>query len=488
MRAALRSEPVRTRRLARDLTCWMVLGCFVLTAPVSFWGYRTVVARAEQKLAGEAAVFAESLADALLLHIWNLDDSAIAVYFRSYPVPDPMVYIQIKTQYGDPIYDYTLSFEKRVERYRRMLVYGDEEIGVIELGLSREEIDADRLHMAKLTFLMALSLAVSIGVLSAVLIRILLGNSLARLIRQLQAVARGDYRSTMPVHHYREIDEINHELNLMVTRIADSTGRLQAEVDERRRAEQALQRMTDHLEELVDRRTAQLRDVNQALMAESMQRRRVQQDIIEISNREQRRIGQDLHDSLCQELAGVAYLADSLQRNLAAKKAPDQGLASQIAALLRESVSHTRRIAKGLNPVGLDAEGLSQALLETAENTQRMFQVDCAFSCRGDGNIFHNSTAIHLYHITREAVHNAIRHGQAKHVSIELETDNAEGRLSIRDDGSGFPIGAPESGGMGLHTMSYRAEMIGGRLLVENAVGGGTVVSVTFDNAAPETK
>lgn len=243
------------------------------------------------------------------------------------------------------------------------------------------------------------------------------------MIRQLRAIADGNYNVRLLPHRYSEIDAIHAEVNLMAEQIAGATATLQSEIDERKRAEQALQRMTENLETLVGSRTAQLQAVNKELLREISTRKRIQREILEISNSEQRRIGQDLHDSVCQELAGIAYLTGSLVRNLTAKGFPDATLAQQIAALLRESVFHTQRVAKGLSPVGLETDGLVLALKSIAEDTTKFFHVECSTSCIGSGVIYSNDAAIHLFYITKEAIHNAIRHGKATKIDILLTTE-----------------------------------------------------------------
>ncbi len=276
----------------------------------------------------------------------------------------------------------------------------------------------------------------------------------------------------------------------MASRIATSTAALHAEIDERVRVERALKSMSEHLETLVDRRTSQLKEINEELVRESDRRKRIEREIIEISSREQRRIGQDLHDSICQELAGIAYLAGSLERNLRTKGASDAGMAKQVASLLLESVSHIRRVAKGLNPVELEANGLVMALKSIAADMEEIFHIRCSFTCVGDGIIHNNDIAIHLFHITREAIHNAVRHGKASVIDIRLVTEQESGSIIIGDNGTGFDPLWKSGKGMGLNTMMYRMEIIGGKLDIQSGIQAGTTVTASFDNRAardPET-
>ena len=472
--------------MARDLTIWLVAGCLTLSAPVAFWGYRTVVNKAEAGLREKAASLCSSLSVVLHRQIWNLDTAGIEAHFRARACqfPDGLAFIHITTQYGDPIFDYAVPSRSGVVTHRETLFNGDEEIGVIEVGLSRAGIEEYRRQAATLALTLAVLVTITIGILSAILVRLLLGRPLDILIRQLRAVADGNYNGRLPPHRYREVDAINAEVNLMAGRIATSTAALHAEINERARIECALKSMSEHLETLVDHRTSQLRETNDELVRESARRKRIEREIIEISNREQRRIGQDLHDSLCQELAGIAYLAGSLERNLRTKGSPDAGMAQQVASLLLESVSHVRRVAKGLNPVDLETNGLVMALKGIADDMEEIFHIRCNFTCTGDGIIHSNEIAVHLFHITREAIHNAIRHGHASVIDIRLVTEHESGSIVISDNGSGFVPHQQSGEGMGLNTMMYRMEIIGGKLDIQSGIHSGTTVTASFENSA----
>ena len=470
--------------VARDLTLCFVIGYLITAAPIAFFGYRRAILDAETELRSQAVELCSKLTNVLREHVWNLDDGAIASYFHSCPLPDDLVYIRVSTQYGDPIANLTFSSESDVETHRAPIVYSGETIGSIDVAFSRVAIDAHRGRVAMLTISLCLLLILATGLLAAILIRLFLGRSFAELLRQLKSIAGGDYDARLAPHHYREVDEINSAVNEMAGQIAESTARLQDEIEERREAERELQVMQVNLETLVNRRTAQLRETNEQLLNESRRRKRVEQEILDISTREQQRIGQDLHDALGQQLAGIAFLTASLERNLAAKGYSEAPMAQQIASLLRDAVSHTRDIAKGLSPVDVEADGLAMALQDIANKTAELFEMKCHFDCSGEGRIHSGHIAMHLFHITQEAVHNAIRHGKATEIDIRLATDHRLGSLSVSDNGSGFtpPREPGESQGLGLHTMAYRADMVGGKLDIRSAPGYGTTVTATFIN------
>jgi len=197
---------------------------------------------------------------------------------------------------------------------------------------------------------------------------------------------------------------------------------------------------------------------------------------LEISEREQRRIGQDLHDGLCQHLAGVEMLAQVLAQKLAKKSQNGSARAVEIAKAVRESISQTRLLARGLSPVTLESEGLMSALAELALNTEKIFRVRCTFDCPVVVKFDDHAAATHLFRIAQEAVSNAIKHGKAKNLSIQLREDASHLRLRVNDDGVGFLENFSTSSGMGLRIMQSRIGMVGGTVTIERQPAGGTSV------------
>jgi PAS domain S-box-containing protein len=207
------------------------------------------------------------------------------------------------------------------------------------------------------------------------------------------------------------------------------------------------------------------------------ERRRLEQEILQISDMEQRRIGQDLHDGLCQHLAATELMGEILEQKVARKSKEDARRVAEITRQVREAISQTRLLARGLSPVVLESQGLMSALEELCDYTQRMFRTACDFRCPTPVLIEDHTAATHLYRIAQEAVSNAIRHGKARHITIVLEQPADRITLRIQDDGSGLPEDLGKAKGMGLRIMQYRAAMIGGFLTIERAAGGGTRVS-----------
>lgn len=221
---------------------------------------------------------------------------------------------------------------------------------------------------------------------------------------------------------------------------------------------------------------ARLQAARQRAEQSEAEARLLEQKILDISDDERRRIGQDLHDGLGQHLTGVAFLSKALQQRLASKSLAEAGDATRIAALVTESIGQTRALAKGLSPVGLEDGGLISALSQLASSTSSVFGIDCMVDCADEIEIPDLAVATHLYRIAQEAVNNAVRHGKAQHIVIRLAALQQQVRLSIDDNGSGMPSRV-DNGGMGLQIMHFRARMIGGNLEVLGRGAGGTCVS-----------
>jgi len=214
-------------------------------------------------------------------------------------------------------------------------------------------------------------------------------------------------------------------------------------------------------------------------------RKQLERELLEISDREQRRIGHDLHDGLCQHLAGIEMMAQVLGKRLEAKNKDAATRAENISRLVRDAIVQTRALSRGLSPVMLEVEGLASALHEHALNMERIFGVHCTFDYDSPVPVPVPAMATHLFRLAQEAVSNAIKHGKATAISIHLKADPGWIYLGISDNGSGFDLTAPAgANGMGLRIMKYRAGMIGGTLTIESNPQGGMIVMCTAPNPA----
>ncbi len=211
--------------------------------------------------------------------------------------------------------------------------------------------------------------------------------------------------------------------------------------------------------------------------------KRLEKAILEISAREQARIGQDLHDGLGQQLTGIAFMSKVLEQNLSDKSLEEAKEAAKIVGRVNQAISRTRELSRGLLPVGPDPKGLISALEQWSSEVEELFGVTCIFSCQDPILIHDESLATHLYRITQEAVNNAIKHGRPEQICIVLGKAGDGISLSITDNGEGLPE-APSNAGMGLRIMNYRAKMIGGTLQVRRHPKRGTVVSCLLQSGA----
>ena len=211
--------------------------------------------------------------------------------------------------------------------------------------------------------------------------------------------------------------------------------------------------------------------------------RRLEKEVMNIADGVRQKIGQDLHDDLCAHLIGIEVLSKVLDKKEKEKIIDDSMYAEKIRSLITEAVEKTRGLARGLCPVHLVANGLESALRELTTNTQKVFNVNCNFECDHPIFILDNALATHLFYIAQEATQNAIRHGNARNINIDLSSDNGKIALKIKDDGCGIPQNV-STAGMGLRIMSYRAKMIHASLDIKQALEGGTLVLCTFRNSS----
>jgi PAS domain S-box-containing protein len=216
-----------------------------------------------------------------------------------------------------------------------------------------------------------------------------------------------------------------------------------------------------------------------ALVRDVTERKRLEKEVVEISSREQQRLGQDLHDGLGQHLTGITFLSKALERKLALKSMTEANEAAEIGRLVMQALSQTRNLARGLFPIELEGNGLVTALRELVSNVERIYRIKCQFQCAPELRIADNLRATHVFRIAQEAVSNSIRHGKAQNIAISLVGELEKIRLCVQDDGSGFAL-PPRNEGLGLKIMQYRARRIGGTFDIQRGPTGGTVLTVVF--------
>jgi PAS domain S-box-containing protein len=266
----------------------------------------------------------------------------------------------------------------------------------------------------------------------------------------------------------------------IMRRLDDDQGRLRGfakigrDATEMHLAAEQLKNSHHELECRVQERTAELTELNRKLKEEIKQRAEVEQELLLVSEREKRRIGQDLHDSLCQELAAAAFF---LQTAAQKTKTPMEAeVLAEAARIVNANVGLARDLARGLHPVELSTSGLANALRELAFRTSQRRDISCRFDCPRQVRVRDEAVALNLYRIAQEAVTNAIKNGKAKTIAIKLARSRRDLVLTVQDDGKGFSPASTRRG-MGIHIMKYRADVIGARFTIESADGHGTLVT-----------
>jgi signal transduction histidine kinase len=280
----------------------------------------------------------------------------------------------------------------------------------------------------------------------------------------------------------REIRE--HDEDLL--KIFGSIGSQIGQFIERKEAEAALQKSKELLEQRVRQRTQELRAANKMMKDEIARRKGLEGEILEISDREQQRLGQELHDGLCQHLTAVAFMARSVGLRLKNHRVIDAADLEKIAQLVNEAATDTRNLSRALHRIDVDAAGLVDALRDLVD--REIWRIPCRLEFKPSFDIQNDVAAGELYRIAREAVINANKHSQAREIVIKLERVNNEMVLRVTDDGIGFPSEPKTKRGLGAHIMGYRARLIGARLEIDSPKGRGTRVSCYLPNNAVQSK
>lgn len=240
-----------------------------------------------------------------------------------------------------------------------------------------------------------------------------------------------------------------------------------SDISQRVSDEAALRRAKETAEELLGR----------AKMAERR--------IVDISEEARERIGQELHDDLGQDLTGVAFLSEVLFQKLRSETRPEMQEAAAITELINQAVSKTRNLAQGLYPVELKGAGLQAMLGQVARNVESIYKVGCQLSVDADCRIADFVTELNLFRIAQEAINNALKHSGATRIELQMSCPGPGLVLAIVDNGCGFkPVDDDaKMRGLGMHTMHYRASLIGARLDIASTAGQGTRITISLPGA-----
>ena len=254
---------------------------------------------------------------------------------------------------------------------------------------------------------------------------------------------------------------------------ARSTVAVIVDISARKKVEQALQKSKEALEQLVNQRTKALRTANAELKSEIERRKGLEGEILSVSDREQQRLGQELHDGLCQHLTAVAFMTRSMALRLKDHRVIDAADIEKVAELINKAAVDTRSLSRALHRVDVDAAGLIVALQDLVD--REIWKTPCRLEIKPSFQINDDAAAGHLYRIAREAVINANKHAQARQIVVKLERVRKELVLRVIDDGAGFLKELKPQQGLGFHIMNYRAQLIGGRLEIDSPQTGGTL-------------
>jgi signal transduction histidine kinase len=265
-------------------------------------------------------------------------------------------------------------------------------------------------------------------------------------------------------------------------RLDDESGKLRGfakvarDATDQRRAEDELAHARDEMEQRVVERTRELLAMNNELERTMAQRQQLERELLEISEREKRRIGEDLHDMVCQELTATALFLKSTAQRISGDSAAAAKTLEESAQTVNRNVVIARELARGLQAVELTASGLKNALRDLAATACENTGIKCHFKATRGVRVPDDATALHLYRIVQEAVTNAVKHSGAKNILITLDRNKTHTCVSVQDDGEGFVV-KRRGKGLGLHMMRYRANALGGELKIERRRTGGTEVT-----------
>ncbi|MEY2505065.1 MAG: two-component system, chemotaxis family, CheB/CheR fusion protein [Verrucomicrobiota bacterium] len=268
----------------------------------------------------------------------------------------------------------------------------------------------------------------------------------------------------------------------VLMRLDDETGRIRGfakvarDATDQKSNEEALLHARDEMEQRVLERTRDLLATNAELERTMAQRQQLERELLEISEREKRRIGEDLHDMICQELTATALFLQSTAKKMAKENPAAAKTLEESAQTVNRNVVIARELAGGLQAIELSASGLKNALRELAAQACQNTGIKCHFKCARGVRVPDDTAALHLYRVAQEAVTNAVKHSGAKNVLIHLDRNAEHICVSVQDDGKGFTV-RKRGKGLGLHMMRYRANALGGKLKIERRKTGGMDVT-----------
>jgi len=447
--------------LSTELILWHSFALVMVCLGIGIISHYFVLRPIRERLPQEARVFAAAIAEQVLEPLWYLDTDRIADLLERQKVYPAVLGMRVENQFGDVLAAW--QQEENVSSgisVKRPVYYRGERIGMVYVTWSMQPLHILQSGLWPALFAITIFGIVAQLLLTLWLIHRFLRTPLHSVVDSLRKVADGHFDLQIPMARHQELRMLLHEARRMASRIRERTVSLHNEIAERQRIAAELITHKEELELQVRQRTQALGQANEALRREIEQRKQAQQAIIEVSTHEQQGIGQDLHDTLVQEIVGARYLFAAIEKSFVKAVPACADQTRQMSATLQEILEHVRMLAHGMMVVDLREGGLPEALRQYAERTSGLFPISCVLKHADQGFPEVNATvSVQLYYIAREAVNNAIRHGKAMHIRITLGKEGGCPVMKVTDNGKGF-VRRNDSNGMGLRIMQNRAESI----------------------------
>jgi signal transduction histidine kinase len=210
------------------------------------------------------------------------------------------------------------------------------------------------------------------------------------------------------------------------------------------------------------------------------EQRRLEQEVLRVSEHERFRIGQDLHDGLGQMLTGITLITKNIAASLKDEVHPLADEVVEITDLLKEADEYARGLSRNLIPVELDSSGLVAALQRLASNAERLFNIECKLKNTLNIHFDDPTSLTHLFRIVQEATSNAVKHGNASKVQVDMKHDETKLVVKIEDNGTGFSSDWDQHKGLGVRIMKFRSRLIGANFEIEKSSLGGAAIVITL--------